>query len=297
MPSEAALIGRRVLVTGAGGFIGARLAERLAARGAVVTAQCLPGESVLDSGDMDVCTVDFRDAQATHQLVGHAMPEVVFHLAAAGVTDPFLPLEDALQVNLYGTLRLLRAAGSARVVMARTVGERTNLNPYAASKSAAWAVAEMLHRTKGLPLVGLMLYQVYGPGQAAGALVPSAVRAALAGEHFPMTHGRQVRDWVYVDDVIDAFVAAARAEGAAGRTFEIGAGEGASLYEVVECIWHIVEAVGLIRAGALTVRPGEVDEQVADPAPAARGLGWRAQVSLDVGLQCTIDEMRRAHGS
>jgi nucleoside-diphosphate-sugar epimerase len=306
-----AFAGVRALVTGASGFIGARLTARLVERGAVVAAQFLPGEDEALAGvggPLERCPVDLRDQEAVHHLVAEAAPQVVFHLAAAGVSQPFLPIEEALSVNLYGALHLLRAVSTAApgacVVIARTVGERTNLNPYAASKSAAWAVAEMFCRTRGVPLVGLMLYQVYGPGQPARALIPSAVRAALAGEDFAMTHGRQIRDWVHVDDVVEAFTVAAQSAQAAqtsqtapcvaGRSFEVGTGHGTALKDVVGSIWQITGAAGEIKLGALTARPGEVLLQTADPSPAEEALGWRAQVTLEDGLRRTIEALRGA---
>ncbi|MCZ7544474.1 MAG: SDR family NAD(P)-dependent oxidoreductase [Anaerolineae bacterium] len=290
------LEGARVLVTGASGFIGARLVARLVEQGARVVCQARPGDCTghLPVDPEDCHAVDLRAADAVRRLVEDAAPEVVFHLAAAGVTDPFLPLEDALQVNLYGALRLAQALrGRARIIMARTAGEKDNLNPYAASKHAAWSVMSMLHHTEGWPLVGLMLFQVYGPGQAARALVPSAIRAALAGADFPTTHGAQVRDWVYVDDVVRAFLAAARAPDADGHTVEIGAGQGHRLRDVVDLIWRLAGARGAVRAGALPARPGEPAQQIADPKPAARLLSWRAETPLEAGLAQTIAAAQR----
>jgi UDP-glucose 4-epimerase len=286
----------RVLVTGAGGFIGSRLTARLVRNGASVVCQVLPSENrsrlAPVSAQVEMQQADLRDPDATQQMVKNAAPEVVFHLAAAGVTEPFLPLEDALRVNLYGTICLLRAVeGTARVVLARTSGERSNLNPYAASKSAAWAVAQMLHRAQGWPIVALMLYQVYGPGQSERALVPSAIRAGLRGGDFPMTHGAQVRDWVYVDDVLNAFLAAASTPHADGHTLQIGTGRGTSLRDVVARIWAMTGASGQVQAGALPARPGEVAAQVADPKLAARLLGWRAKVALEEGLRRTISDV------
>ncbi len=290
-----------VLVTGAAGFIGSRLTAQLVERGASVAVQIMPGERtdtlapVYDK--VTQYTADLRDADAVGLMVTQAAPEVVLHLAATGVSNPFLALEDALSINLYGTLNLLRALstghatpGMARVVIARTVGEKSNLNPYAASKSAAWAIAEMLHRTEGIPILGLMLYQVYGAGQSARALIPSAIRAALRGEDFAMTHGRQVRDWVYVDDVVQAFIAAATAPDVAGHTFEVGSGHGTSLRDVVTLAWQLSGAKGKVRVGALPARPGEIAVQIADPLATEKALGWQARVSLEEGLRRMIAE-------
>lgn len=291
------LRGVRVLVTGATGFIGARLTARLVEEGADVSAQILPddpSDALAPVRDQVLHhAVDIRDAGGVERMVTRVSPRVIFHLAAAGVTQPFLPVEEALAVNLYGTLHILEAAhqlGGTQVIIARTVGELSNMNPYAASKSAAWAFAEMFYRTGGLLAVGLMLYQVYGAGQPVHALIPSAIHAAWRGEDFSMTHGRQVRDWVHVDDVVDAFIAAAlaRRDDVAGCTFEIGTGQGVSLRDVVGEIWRLTQAAGTIRVGALPSRTGELHMQVADPGPARETLGWRARLSLKVGLRRTL---------
>ncbi|MCH8922589.1 MAG: aminotransferase class I/II-fold pyridoxal phosphate-dependent enzyme [Planctomycetes bacterium] len=139
-------------------------------------------------------------------------PNRVFHLAAAGVSDPFLDVRVALRVNLDGTLNLLRAvAGSAPVIVARTPGERAALNVYATSKAAAWQFCRMYHRTESWPIIGAMIFSAYGAGQNPRNVIPSALAAARAGRDFPMSPGEQQRDWVAVTDVVAALVAIAAA--------------------------------------------------------------------------------------
>jgi nucleoside-diphosphate-sugar epimerase len=128
--------------------------------------------------------------------IAQAAPTAVIHLAAAGVRDPFLPLNTALRHNLHGTLNLLHAAfesyrGVEQLIIGRTPGEISKMNVYAASKAAAWGFCEMYGRTHQWPIHGGMIFQAYGPGQSAQNLIPAAIHAALANQDFPMSSGAQ----------------------------------------------------------------------------------------------------------
>jgi nucleoside-diphosphate-sugar epimerase len=293
----------RVLITGATGFIGSHLARRLADAGAPVSAFRRMGAETLlrleslRKVEVDWHDVDLRTFGAVSQAVKAIQPAIVFHLAAEGVTDPFLSPDAAIRANVYGAIHLLRAVdGRAPVIVARTPGERDALNVYAASKAAAWEFCRMYGRTHGWPIVGVMPFQTYGPGQPAQALLPSAIAAALRGDDFALTHGRQQRDWVHVADVVDALLELYhRPEmipALAGDTLEIGTGRTASVREVVENVYRLIGGSGRPLIGALPARPGEVDRQVADAGRARQLIGWRAQVSLEDGLRETIEWTR-----
>lgn len=303
-PREAAvrsgdsLSATRVLVTGGTGFIGRGLIRGLLDAGArvhllwwaVQDRRELPS----DWAGVEWHEGDLRTASTVARAVRKADPELIFHLASAGVTDPFLPEDTALRVNLNGTLNLLRAnGGRARVVMARTPGERAAMNVYAASKAAAWSFARMYVRTRGWPILGAMPFQCYGAGQPAKTLIAGAVDAALRHEDFPMTSGAQVRDWVHVDDVARGFVAAARSGRFAGETVGLGTGSGHSLIEVVERVYRLTGSRGKPLPGRLPERPGEVESQIADARVTEAAIGWRAEISLDEGLRRVIEERGR----
>jgi UDP-glucose 4-epimerase len=297
--------GKRVLITGATGFIGQHLVQRLVESGARICAGVAPGEGPerfagLAAPDRRL-NFDLRDAEAVQAAVAETSPQIVVHLAAVGVTDPDVDPELALAVNAGGTLHLLEALREQdvqRVVLAGTCYEYgarkateglDPFNAYAASKVAAWAFGRMYWWAHGLPIVTVRPFQVYGPGQPDHALVPVAIRTALAGADFPMTPGEQERDFIYVDDVVEGVLVAAEAPGLEGHSLDLGTGQVHAVYEVVKRIWTMTRAQGRILVGALPYRPGEVMHLVADADRTARLTGWRARVGVEEGLRRTIE--------
>jgi len=299
---------KRVLVTGATGFIGQRLVRRLVEAGARIYAGVAPDgrpERVARlSAQAQRLIFDIRDAGAVQAAVAETAPQIVFHLAAVGVTNPGVNPVLALAVNAGGTLHLLeplQGQDVRRVVLvgtcyeygAREAAEGLDpFNAYAASKVAAWAFGRMYWRAHGLPVVTVRPFQVYGPGQPDHTLVPAAIRAALAGVDFPMTPGGQERDFIYVNDVLEGMLVAAEAPGVEGHSFDLGTGQAHTVRQVVERIWAMTGARGHILPGALPYRTGEVMRLAADADRTARLTGWRARVGLEEGLERTIDWVR-----
>jgi UDP-glucose 4-epimerase len=294
---------KRVLVTGAAGFIGQRLVRRLVEGGARVWAGLAPDEAPERVAALPVpaerLVFDLRDGEGVRAAVAEAAPQVVFHLAAVGVTDPEIDAALALAVNTGGTVHLLEAlrGRTSRVVLVGTCyeyGARESVegldpfNAYAASKVAAWAFGRMYWRMYALPVVTVRLFQVYGPGQPAHTLIPAAIDAALTGRDFPMTPGEQERDFIFVEDVVTGMLAAAGAPGIEGESLDLGTGRAHSARQVVERIWAATGARGQMLPGALPYRPGAVMHSVADAERTARLTGWRAQVTLGEGLRQTI---------
>jgi nucleoside-diphosphate-sugar epimerase len=302
-----------VLITGAAGFIGRRLTLALARMGANITILELPSADLsplyrllatepVVAERVNPARADIRDQDALQTLVARTTPAYIFHLAAVGVTNPFIDLDLALSVNLFGTLGLLRAsfdqpsadASPIRLVHTGTpyeYGESGRepypLNPYGASKAAAFAMVRMFHRTRGWPMVTVRPFQVYGPGQPEVALIPAAIRAARAGEPFQMTGGEQERDFVYVDDIVQGYLRAAE-RGRDGTSYDLGWGLAHSLRDVIARLYRLMGASTMPEYGALPYRPGEVWQLLADPRAATRDLEWCPTVPLDEGLALTV---------
>lgn len=280
----------RIVVTGATGFIGRRLVAQLQGQGA------------------DVHPVSLRSRDDALKTVRAVRPQRVVHLGGftdigASWTDP----AGCIEANVQATVDLLRALDDSceRLVFASTAdvygnspvpmredGPTNPLSPYAISKLAAEQFCLLASRAGGPPAVILRLFNAFGPGQPVNRVVPDVIRSALLGNEIAMTEGRQRRDFTYVDDVVDAMVAALWAPGADGSVINVGSGSDVSIREIAERILGLMGNPVVARFGAKPERAVEVPVISAHTERAAALLGWKATRTLDAGLRETIDWYR-----
>ena len=298
----------RVLVTGGAGFIGSHVVDALLDRGDDVTIvdhlrrSPRPWLTAALNRGASLHVADVQDLEALRVAFGAARPETVMHLAAQvdvrrSVADPAF---DA-QVNVAGTVAVLeaaRAAGARRLILASTAAAYGDpdqlptsesapvapLSPYGTSKAAAeWYLAQYA-RLHGLSTLALRMANVYGPRQDShgeAGVVAIFAGAALAGRDVSVYgDGHQTRDYVFVGDVVRAWLAAADADVAGA--LNVATGSRASVLE-------LVGELGLGYALA-PGRPGEITHSCLDPSAAERALGWRARVRLPEGLRLTLGE-------
>lgn len=291
------------LVTGAGGFVGANLVRRLLADGHRVTACVRPGGTpwrLAELRHLQVLSVDLADPVAVRRAVGAEQPERIFHLAAHGAYAWQRDLEAMIDVNVRGTGALLdgiRAGDAGMLVHAGSSSEygakdhpareTDPLEPnssYAVTKAAATHLCTHAARDEGLPVITLRLYSVYGPWEDPGRLMPTLVTRARAGELPNLVEARTARDFVYVDDVVDAFVRAASSPAVPGAVLNVGSGRQTTLAELVDIARRVLgidaEPVWESMAG----RDWDTTVWVGDVAAAGARLGWSAQTPLGDGL-------------
>jgi nucleoside-diphosphate-sugar epimerase len=286
----------RALVTGASGFIGSAVMEKL--RGFELHALSRthdPGEE----GAVRWWRGDVSDPDAVAKVFASVRPEVVFNLAGDTHAARDLGLvSTTFAANLAGTVNVLSAAADAgcrRVVLTGSLEEPAGddvavaSSPYAASKWASSIYADMFRDVFAVPVVTLRVFMAYGPGQHDVAkLIPYTILALLRGEAPKVSSGTREIDWVYIDDVADAYVAAAFAEGVDGAALDIGSGELHSVQEIVERLTRLVAPAIVPEFGAVGDRRSE-QVRVADTNATSERLGWRPMTALDEGLARTVE--------
>lgn len=307
---------RTVLVTGAGGFIGGHLVERLVREDARVRAFCRYNSrndrGTLDwltpeiQREIDVVMGDLRDVESVSTAVAGA--EVVFHLGAQiAIPYSYVNARDYLETNVLGTLNVAQAAlqhdvrrlvhtstsevyGTAQTTPITESHPLEAQSPYAASKIGADKLIDSFHRSHGLPAVILRPFNTYGSRQSARAVIPTIITQALAGPIVRLGALDPRRDLSYVEDTAAGFIAAAQAEAVVGSTIQLGTGESVSIAEIVRLVGDLIGRPLQVEADEDRVRPplSEVQLLLSDPTQARELLGWEPVVGLPDGLAETI---------
>jgi UDP-glucose 4-epimerase len=295
------LRGRRVLVTGASGFIGSHLCRRLLASEAELHAVSRAKQR--DSDAVQWWQADLADSARVNEIVTTTKPELIYHLAShvTGSRDLAAVLP-TLQANLASTVNIMAAAatiGCPRVVLAGSLEEPegdivTPCSPYAAAKWAASGYARMFHSLYAMQTIGLRIAMVYGPNQSdASKLIPYTIRSLLQGEAPQLASGRREVDWIYVEDVVDAMIATADIKHDDCLSVEIGSGSGVSIGEIAERLCKLIDPSVRPILGAIA-DPAWERSWTADITLAQEKLNWRPRTQLGDGLRQTVAWYRRA---
>ena len=300
---------RRVLITGGSGFVGANLARRLARDGHEVHAllrparnrwrlEAFPGRLIVHAGTV-------ADRPGTTALVRDVRPQWIFHLAAHGAYPEQRDLEAMIQTNIMGAVNLIDASADAGVEAFINAGSSSEygfkdhapsesevLEPssdYAFTKASATLYCQSVAKRTGLPAVTLRLYSVYGPYEQPTRLIPTLIRMGLEKRLPPLVNPEIARDYVYVDDVSDAFVLAAESAGAhKGAIYNLGSGRQTTLSEVVEVVRELLGISARPHWRSMAPRSWDTSTWVADPSLIRSELGWTPTTPLSQGLERTI---------
>jgi nucleoside-diphosphate-sugar epimerase len=286
-----------ILVTGANGFIGSHLCERLISEGHEVhgVSRILRSSQ---NGNVQWWQADLCDSTATTALLGNILPQIVFHLASRVTGSRELgEVVPTFQANLASTVHVLVSAveaGCERVVLAgscevpRQIDGPTLCSPYAAAKWSSAGYADMFRALFHVPVVVPRIFMTYGPGQQdTQKIVPYTVLSMLRGERPKLGSGRRMVDWIYIDDVIQGLTRAAFAAEMEQSTFDLGSGSLVSIRGVVEQIAEIIDNGVEADFGAVPDRPLE-HERVADTTFLERAFCWKPATSLREGLRKTV---------
>lgn len=310
------LKGKKVLITGAGGFIGSHLCEALVRKGADVKA-LVHYNSRNDRGmleyaekglvsEMEILSGDVRDSDCVRAAVMEC--DVVFHLAALiGIPYSYINPRDVVDTNILGTLNVLQAArdfetekvihlstsevyGTAQYV---PMDEKHPLNPqspYAATKVAADQLALSFCRSFKFPVALARPFNVYGPRQSARAIVPTIVSQALEKKSIHLGSVHTTRDLTYVADTVEGLVKICESDKTTGEVTNLGSGFEVSVEDLVELVARHLKKTARLVPDSKRRRPdsSEVERLCSDSRKAQSLLGWFPQVQLQQGLDKTI---------
>ncbi|MHB8124422.1 MAG: SDR family NAD(P)-dependent oxidoreductase [Desulfitobacteriaceae bacterium] len=307
---------RQVLITGAGGFIGSHLTEALLKEGAKVRAfiryNSRNGRGNLEDlertslKNVEIIAGDLRDSNVVEKAVSGC--EVVFHLGAlVGIPYSYKNPREVVETNVLGTFNVLTAArehqvsrvihtstsevyGSARYVPIDESHPLQGQSPYSASKIGADKLAESFYAAFNLPVVTIRPFNSFGPRQSARAVIPTMITQALTSDEIKLGNTETLRDFTFVTDTAEGFMAAAEAEKAVGKVINIGSGREISIGQLAQIIVSTIKHPVPISLDVKRLRPerSEVTRLLADNHLAKEILNWQPRISIEEGIQLTI---------
>ncbi len=311
---------KRVLVTGAGGFIGSHLVESLLAEGAIVRAfvrynsrgdsgllRLIPAQSL---AKVEIVAGNLCDSAGIRKAVEGC--EIVFHLGAMiSIPYSYVHPAEVAEANLIGTLNILMACrdlqakrlihisssevyGTAIRVPINESHPLQGQSPYSASKIGADKLAESFYCAYGLPVVTVRPFNTFGPRQSARAVIPTIITQVLTQDVLHLGTQSTSRDFTYVKDTVRGMMKAAEAENVEGKVMNLGTGREIKIDELVQKIVHKINRPIKIEVDSRRLRPdrSEVLRLISDNMLARQLMGWQPEVSLDEGLDQTIAWIR-----
>lgn len=307
---------KKVLITGADGFIGSHLVEGLLRKKAKVRAfvyynsfnnwgwlDTLPKSTL---SKIEIFTGDIRDPNGVLEAVKGV--NVIFHLAALiGIPFSYHSPDSYVDTNIKGTLNILQAArkiNAGKIIHTSTsevygtaqytpIDEKHPINPqspYAATKAAADSLALSFYRSFELPVTIIRPFNTFGPRQSARAIIPTIIAQIYAGEkNIKLGNLDTTRDFNYVENTVDAFIKLAETKGTEGEVYNVGSGQETSIYDLAQLIQKITQKKVRFVMVRERIRPikSEVEQLIADAVKIKNACGWSPKRNLEEGLKLT----------
>ncbi len=297
------------LVTGAAGFVGANLVRHLLANGHKVHIICRPESNfwrLADiKDDLQTNNVSLSDSEALPGYIKTIKPDWIFHLAAHGAYSWQNDIENIMSTNVIGTANLLNACVKTNCEAFIAAGssseygykdhppaedERVDPNSeYAIAKAASTHFCKLYAQKYGVPTAVLRLYSVYGPYEDKDRLIPTIITNGLKGKFPPLVDPEIARDFIYIEDTISAFIAAATKEIKPGSVYNVGTGKQTTLRDVVSTAREIFEIQQEPQWGSMPNRKWDTSVWIANNEKLKRELSWQPKYSFKDGMIQTIE--------
>jgi nucleoside-diphosphate-sugar epimerase len=294
----------RVFVTGGSGFVGACLVRALLERGHSVSVLLRPSSKlwrlagVLER--LDVYRADLMDCDAVKMALQTAKPEAVFHLATHGAYESQADARSILTTNILGTLGLLEASAAAGASVFVATGssseygfknepmhETDRLDPnsfYSVAKAAQTHLCELWARKCPMNVAVFRLFSVYGPWEEPTRLIPTLVRRVRAGLPLEMVSPNTARDFIYIEDVLEALLNLGAVSKLRGEVLNLGTGVETTMREAVAAATELLGSRSEVRWGAMAAKQWDSSRWCADRTKAKELLGWEPRHTFRAGL-------------
>ncbi len=299
----------RILLTGAAGFVGACLTHRLVAQGIKPHVLLKPGLQAWRLKDIAkqifIHEGDLLDQASLKNTVEHVRPTIIYHLATHGAYPTQTDAAAIINTNVLGTLHLLQALEGVAYKLFVNTGssseygfknapmcENDMLAPnsfYAVAKACQTMLCQYLAAARKKNIVTCRLFSAYGPYEESSRLVPAIIRCCLKGQDLIMASPSTARDFIFIEDILDAFLAVHPLAACAGEILNLGTGRQTTLKEIVEEVLALTRANVQVRWNSMPDRIWDTAIWVGDPSKTAERLGWRAATPLKEGLSKTLE--------
>ena len=303
------------LVTGAAGFVGSCLTQRLVKQGKKVSvfvkSDTNPWRLKDVRSHLNIHTGDLTDKKFVSEAIHKIKPTVIYHLATHGAYPIQKDAEKIILTNVLGTWNLLNACADVDYKVFVNTGSSSEygfkqfpmqetdfLEPnsyYAVAKSAQTLLCQHVARSQKCPVVTFRLFSVYGYYEEPTRLIPTLIRKCLSGEDLEMVSAQTARDFVFVEDVVDAYLKIERLKNLSGEIINIGSGTQGNLKQVVDLVVRLTGARVKVKWGKMPARIWDADIWIAGTKKCKKVLGWEAKISLKEGLKKTIQWSQERH--
>jgi len=306
----------RVLVTGGTGFIGAHLVKKLVQKGAKVFVLNHPKVDTIRLnlisvlGSVCILPGDLYDRQSVRDAVKSSQPKTVYHLAARGVRAKDSDLSAIAKVNIIGSANILESCKEFKVKrlvwmgsgfeysknISGPIDENGVIEPvtwYGATKVASWELARYFNREIELELVTLRLFSAFGPMEHLSRFIPYVITRMIENKPVELTSGEQERDYLYVDDIINALVLLGEKPGIDGEVYNLGSRKTLAIKEIAQLISCLVGSKSELKIGVRQKQRQEASRLLANTTKIEK-LGWKCLIDLREGLEKTINWYRES---